>query len=352
LIILVGNEKIGQEMMKVFFKLIMTMMFSLNSFAYQPTVESLFRNGSNADIGNNTVVANILIERMEEDQEAIATEESSNEEVPTLKLPKYNAFKLQIFNENEEKPKFIQLDYANETFIKNQIAKVHYKNYLNLQSLGFTEENVEGKIFYATLYSLLNNKGDMLLELLKSLGSEVKTNQELLNMDKITLLNQYKEYLKQKMEDEENEEIKNPLNVEDPEEREKIREILKQKFYLDSPYVQKIKERESFFWHVKEAVFEAKFTDSERHLLSLVINTPNGKVEFTFKDYILFNSTHEFPKEILFKNVLGKTFKITLKKLSIFADTTEKFNKRLNRYETSVKENNIQDALIKPTFML
>ena len=63
-----------------------------------------------------------------------------------------------------------------------------------------------------------------LFNFLKKYGNNVKENSSLVNKEKLRLLSSYKYYVS-KVGDEENAELKNPLNPENEELKEKVKEI-------------------------------------------------------------------------------------------------------------------------------
>ena len=323
-------------------------------YGFTPTVESLFRNGSNGEIDQKTVAANILIESLVKD-ESTEVEESQSRGSDlglNLNLPKYTSLKLLFFNEGQRHPKLIQLDYIDSSFANNKRVSLHYKNSARLSSLGIMEENIDGRFFYSVMSSLLNNDGSLMVELVKSLGSSIKYNKELINQEKYQLLGRYKKYLEKKIQTNEDQEIKSPLVSEDSDKQSLINEVMKQKFYHESTNVKQLKEGDEFYWVVSDSVITAKFNDKNRHLKFIKLKTPSGNTEMVFRDYILYKSVHEFPREILFKTSLGREFKISLKKLSVFEDSSDQLSRRIQGYKKSIQENNIQKAQLKPPFLL
>lgn len=330
--------------------LLSVILLSLSQLAnaYRPTVESLFRNGSNGDVEQKTVIANLLIEAISDTNQ----EQNSSSFNTKLELPKYTTVKMLFYNDGQKNTKLVQLDYSDASFSSSKIAKLHYKNNLGLQSIGLLDENVDGRFFYAIMSSLLNNNGSLVIELAKSLGSSIKLNKELVNQEKYQLLGRYKRYLEKKIKANEDQSIQSPLISEDSEKQNKIDEIMNQKFYHDSSYVIQEKEGDHFYWLVRDNIVLAKFTDQARHLKFVKLNTPSGNVEMVFRDYILYNSTHEFPREILFRTSFGKEFKISLKKLSVLEDSSENMSRRIQKYKESISDNNIQAPILKPSFLL
>ena len=73
------------------FSVLLFLVYSTSILAYSPSLESLFRNANNMDVGNNTVMASMVI-----------TELDPNTNTPLEKednIPNKFAIKYVIFNE-------------------------------------------------------------------------------------------------------------------------------------------------------------------------------------------------------------------------------------------------------------
>jgi len=322
-----------------------SIIFSTTAFSYTPTVESLFRNGNNVDVGSNTIVGTLKIER-----------KIKPEQMELLKeFPIRSAVKVLFGNEREDRSKFIQIDYLDGIISNNTMSKIHYTPRLSLKNLSFTDQQIEGRVFYATLAVLLNNNPDLMMGMLKSLGSEIKTNEKSINSDLNSTLGNYKNYLKKVSEIEDEEllaEIENPLKPEADEDKKIVKDILKKPFFEKSPYVFRVRENNKFYWDINEPKIYARFDAETHRLLKLSIKTESGDIDLTFYNYILFNGQLEFPEIIYLKDLAGDMYEIKMKKIYSIKDTTESFNKRFQNYKKALKENTDIKVQIKPHFIL
>ena len=75
--------------------------FINTSYGYTPSVESLFRNSSNQEIGTNTIVGIIDIEKVVKEEASELVEDISYK----------SSIKILFGNENPDRPKFTQVDY-------------------------------------------------------------------------------------------------------------------------------------------------------------------------------------------------------------------------------------------------
>lgn len=312
------------------------------AFGYSPSVESLFRNASNEEVGEKTVIANLIFEKKLNENENL---QSSNQVS--------NKFYTKIIFGNFDKntKKFIQLNFIKDSFALDDIAKVVYRNNANVNNLGLTGENIEGQLVYSVLSSLLNNNGRWLVSTLNKIGSDVKLNNALVNEQKIELLKKYQNYLNRVSKDDSSDEA-NPLQDTNPEIQSEINQILKQPFYFKSLKVVQFKEKNKFYWQIDDQIFNARFEHESRQIKYLKVKTTLGEMEFYFKDFILHNSKNLFPKEILIKDFTGNEYSVTLAKLLVIEDNSDQFRTRIDKYDENVKKNPPVILTNKPSFML
>ena len=71
--------------------LLIFVLYTTNSFAYVPTVESAFRHGANPEVTANGIVLNLLVKKLN-----LSTSSSSPEEVSLLKETKASIAQIAI----------------------------------------------------------------------------------------------------------------------------------------------------------------------------------------------------------------------------------------------------------------
>lgn len=311
--------------------------------AYIPTVESLFRNGNNADIGNQTVVAEFSVERK-------VTEENAS----LLKdIPLKTAYKVLIGNENEDRPRFIQIDYRSGVIADETMNKVNYRNVFSLRAMGLNSEQKEAKIFYSLISSLLNNNSTLLMDFLESEKSVIRKNNELVDKEQLALLNSYRYYLKEKKDESKQDSIPNPLKPESDDLRAKVKDILKRGFLTGSPYIKRSFIKSKFYWEVTTPKLFARFDNDTHQLKKFIWTGDEGKFEVDLHNYILFKGNTEFPEVIYIRDFQGYSYEIKMSKIISFKDNSSSFNARLDRYQDTVRENsNKVEEIIKPAFIL
>lgn len=323
------------------------LLFSIKAYAYIPTVESLLRNPGNQDVGNNTVVGVLNIERI------VKAEES---ELDTI--PRKNAIKILVGNEDIERPSFIQLDYRDAIVSDSTMNKIFYKRNFSLEKLGLKEMiHVEASAFYSLMTSLLSNNSSLFMDLFLSLDPGVKANKDLLNKEQQALLHKYKSYLAkitEKTTDEENKEtISNPLKPETDEDKLKIKEILRSTYLINDGQMKRIREKNSFYWDFVSPFVFARFDGETHKLKRMTLTTEQGKIEIDCYNYILFNGKLEFPEIIYYKDLSGQMFEIKMSKMYSIKDKPGAFIKRLNNYGKILNNNSERNSEIsKPSFLL
>lgn len=317
---------------------------SLAAFAYKPTVESLFRNGSNGEIGSNTAMATFVLKQKIKDSEkeqasspeALGAESSEAD----IKVPSIFTYKTLISNEGDT-PKLVQVRYLGSIASGAAMNDVRYIPQMTFQGMRLGSEQLEKKFFYSLLSTLVNNRGDLMINFLRDIGVEVQSNMDRVDKEQLYHLGKYVEYLK--LDEEARAEQENPLEPSDKDEAEKMAEIFKRPFLTPSPYVKRMKEGQEFFWVVEGEKVYAKFSHDDHKLLEMRVSTESGDISVKCFNYILYGQDIQFPELVLLKDLSGAEYMLNMKKISNFADTSEKFTKRLGNYQealTKNKENN------------
>jgi hypothetical protein len=329
--------------MNKLFAILCLFIFTNDVFAYIPTVESLFRNGNNVDIGTNTVAATFYITRLRKEDESESPERDSSK----------TAFKLVIGNENEERPRLVQLDFRNGLVSDETMNRIHLKSNFAIPNLGLNSEQDEAKIFYSIISSLVLNKSKMIMEYLTAIDPSLRKNKQLIDKEQLGLLNSYRRYLKKKNNEENSEELKNPLKPELEEQKEYVKKTMSRSMLNETSTLKRVLKNGKFYLELNSEKIYANFSNKNHQLKKLVINTPKGKIELDFHHYILFGGGLEFPEIIYFKDLTGQTYEIKMTKMSQFKDNTANFYKRIKRYEKTIEasQNNIEEV-IKPPFIL
>src|SRR5690606_7556519 len=276
-------------------KFLLGLIFCIQSaWGFVPTVESLFRNGSNPDITGNVAILNLKITKM--DPSGIMQEASN---APT------EYFKI-YYTKLDEVYKLNQLKYTDESFDDKKI--IHHSYYPNYNAFSFANQPAvtEKSLFYGVLNSLVLHDGQFLVSYLKSVGLPLRLNKEIINREKIQLLAQYKQYLVTINQDREaRKTLENPLRPSDPNKREQAESIMNESMYVDTQQVKLSKDGGEMSWRVNVEGFDASVSYRKRYLQKITFKGAAGDLEFLFKDHALVNASHVLPKQILIRDFNG-----------------------------------------------
>ncbi len=318
--------------------------YSVVCWGYFPTLDSLLRNGSNVDIGKDTVVANLMVREINPELNTPMIKESGV-------VNKY-AMKILIVNERESNPLITHLKYKGGVISRSTLVSFENKNLKLIPRFFPSGENIDGELFYALLGMLLNNESRLLIHQLKRLNAKVKYNTELVNAQKLSLLNSYKKYLMQlKDQNEEDSDLENPLYPEGEAAKKRVKEVREANFLKRDPLVSRIKVENDFYWEVVGENIYMKF-NTNHQIKDIRLETTLGTMELTFGKFVNFGSQMKFPEFIWFTTTSGRKYEIKAERVSKFKDSLAAHSSRLKRYEGYVKENNIVDDEVKLPFLL
>lgn len=308
--------------MMLYLKSVFLLLVSFNVFAVGLTPESLFRNASNADVTQDSVVANFLVKK--------TTEE--NAPIFYLKV---------VYGKEGDQKRYQQVVYDGGEMNSAQIMSIfHSTNFDTV--LG---HNPEQDMIHYIFYSLLFNESQPVVGYLKSLGVEIKMNAESYNKEKLKLFDKYRAYLKTNSQVE-----PNPLRPTTPEEKAKVHEIMNSSlFEINSDHAKIIQKNKKLYIKLNYSHFSSLFTNDE-HRLSEFDFSAKGNFSAVFEEYSMLDGLHHFPKHITIK-INDDIFRLQTISVKYFTETTADFSKRALGLETQAKKNNKAALVIKPKFL-
>lgn len=307
-----------------------SIIISFNCFSYTPTLDSLLRNGNNSEIATKSVVANIKIKEI--------SPTNQNEE-----LTGETALKYVIYNENEQRPQMVELEYAGGNITSSMLMGFKYINIKDLKSINIPSNKIESQVYYSLLVMLLNNNSRPLIDFLQSQNIKVLDNRNLINENKIRLISAYKRYLQESKDDESNVR-ENPLKPEDPKDLEKVNEVMSESFLRQDQLVKRVKDKNEFYWVAQSDNLFIKFNKDHRMKIFRLL-TDLGTIEVTLGRFVVMGSQQEFPEFIWFKTLSGKKYEIRATKYSSFKDNKDSHRNRLKRYSKYKEQNKVSSQL-------
>ncbi|MBL6988914.1 MAG: hypothetical protein ISR65_04015 [Bacteriovoracaceae bacterium] len=319
--------------------------FTINqTFAAYPTLEGLFRNGSNRELTGNMVVVKLMISKKQ-----ITPMESEGflegligSENPKVTFTPLN-LKLIFSLEHENYVSLLQLKYLDSLMSKGTLFDTAYIPNL-FTKIKKDNESFERSLLYSILmmFALNDSKGFAYI-LSKHLPS-FTLNKEIMSQDKKSLLKRYKHYLMAISDNPDDEsELESPLEPNSIDAKKKVQDTMKLNMYKKSEYLNLIRKDNNLFWEVKiedpKTSFYALFSNSKHRLKELTLQIDDVKYEIYCEDYILFDGIHEFPKMILLKVGENEFFNIRVLAYQEFVNSGKNLRQRTRQYRKILAEN-------------
>lgn len=307
-------------------KLIIFTLITTNlAFASGPTVEGLFRNGSNPALVGDTVAMNIKFveQTLSVKQEtAEGAEEVNSDEAPQTQESFYKV----IFSMSSGQPlKALQVRYLYEAMEIDQVLSV--KNFENLNATLAQESSFERLLVYSFILMYGLNDSSGFSEFLKRYGRGYVTNKEMVNKEKINLYEKYKEHLRSESEG------PSPLEPETEQDKENVAKILSAPFYKGERNATLVRNGPEFLWEVNLDTFKAQFDHTNRKLMKINVATFEGEVEIDVGPYVAVNGEFELPTFILLRYDSGRSVKIYFSGYQDFNSRNKKFAERYTDYQ-------------------
>lgn len=319
--------------------LFLLILFSSEVLAFVPTIESLFRHGSNAEVTANGVSFTMVMKKV-----------LPGDEGKTQSLAD-DYFRIFLTRGTGDNLKIAQARYRDNTFSGSSLEHKIYYSTFSPYTLKPSVEQMEKGVFFALVNSLAYNNGSHMVNYLKTLGVPVKLNSDLINREKIEYLASYKRYLVTINEDKAAKKTEeNPLRPEDAAARERVEAVMDESMYIDTKQVKLAKEEGEMAWFAEAGPFTAVFAYNSRDLVKLVFKSAAGEMEIRCRNYGLLNGTHRFPKTIMIRDFSGDNYQIDVTDLRHYIEKEDDIVRRLKKWDTILKGKESQ--LLRPDFLL
>jgi hypothetical protein len=319
-------------------KILVLLSISFSVFAYVPTVESLFRNGSNPDLTQNAAVVTFKITPV--NPLAEKGEQAQGQSVWV---------KLIYHLGGGGRIKLSQLTYRSSAINDTAADSKVFFSEMSSNAFDQSVEMTERGLFYSIMNSLVVNDGTFITQFLKTRGINVALNDEILNQEKKQLLERHKTWLIKTRGGRQANGEDSPLTPASALEREKVNHIMSLPMYASSGQIGLVRFEGEAAWNIKADGFEAWVGDSNRDIKQVNYKTSAGESEFVAKDYIKYNGTTPLPRLITFKNSKDLHFNIEPISIRYFNESGQDLVNRLKRYDKEVKAP--RDSVTKPYFL-
>lgn len=308
--------------------------------ASTPTMEGLFRNGANAEIGGEVTHLQFVIEEKNNDllMEKLKLEGNEPKLAEILALEKMPAKYIEIFliPEGARNYDALMVEHAQKSF-DGKILRVEFMS--GFSSRLKKDGNTNRNLLYSLIMMQGANESDPIIRLLKSLDKGFELNREIMNGDKVALLKRYQKYLSVTKNDRTmRAEMESPLNPNDDSKKQYVSSVEKSRMYRLSPNVKLIRENSLFFWLINLEKIQARFFSDSHQLDYLKLSVGEGQIEVNCSDYILFDGRFKLPRFFMFKEKGDRLYKISWHAVKTLNKSTFKVQERLDKLKSSVSE--------------
>ncbi len=315
-------------------KILVLCLFTSSAFAFVPTVESLLRNGSNADVTANGLSIAFVVKKIQAGEK---TDQASTDASLLQNDREEDYYKLFITKDGDS-IKLAQARYKNKNFSDDALEHKVYYPHFNAFTMKPSHEQSEKGIFFGLIDSLALNNGAHLVNYLKSLSVPVKLNSEIINREKVEFLASYKRYLFTVSKDPGARKTDaNPMKPEDSSAKERVEAIMNEPMYVDTKQVSLAKDSGSISWMINAGAFEAVVSQNEREVQRLKYKSQSGDFEIICKDYWLANGMHRLPRFLLIKDYSGQNYQVEILNLRHYIEKEDDIARRLKAWDTVLK---------------
>ena len=322
---------------------LITLIVSSQAFAYVPTIESLFRHGSNADVTSSGVSFRLALKKIVPGEEGKAPS--------SIELKPEDYFKIFLMKASGDNLKIAQARYSDNTFSETSLSHKIYFSAFSPHTLRPSVEQMEKGVFFALINSLVYNNGSHIVNYLKTLGVPVKLNDDLINREKIDYLASYKRYLVTINQNKSSKKTEsNPLRPEDAATKDRVEAVMNESMYVDTKQVRLVKEEGEMAWFAEAGPFSAVFSYNTRDLMKLVLKSAAGEIEILCRNYGLLNGTHRFPRTMLIRDFSGDNYEVEVTDFRHYIERDDDMVRRLKKWDSILKGN--ESASPRPDFLL
>jgi hypothetical protein len=303
--------------MKIFF---LCLLFCLNALAIQTPPESLFRQASSQEITGNTVSVNYLIRKNSAEGEQLFY-------LRVIAGVEQEKFRMSQFL-------FSSADMGNDKLI-HAFSTSNIEGHSGKDSAKDSFANV---VYY--LYLLQNKK---FFSYLKSLEPELKSNSELVNKEKVKLLEGYKAHLQKNSDT-------NPLRPTTLEEKKKVNELMESSLYQAEPqHYEMVLNHKTVEIKLTYPHFTAYFNNQDHRLqhLDLILK---DNISYHFEEHVNLNGVNLLPKFINLK-INDDSYRIQTLSVKNVTESFVDFDKRATATDALAKKNNSGKTHPLPQFI-
>ena len=309
-------------------------MVSIGAQAYVPTVEALFRHGANPDVTTNAMVLS-------------ASVSSYNPFAEKTETTGKQLWVKWIYNVTPQgKLRLTQLIFNSATMAESALVDKTYISDLSPKS--FNANSIERGLFISMLNSQLINDGSFMVDFLRLAGVPVRLNNEIVNQDKVALLQRYRGWLNRNKANRSNGE-ESPMSPASPADRERVTRLMSSPMFLETQQVALSRFHGEPAWHITAEGFDGYVDDAQREIRQLLLRRATGEIEISCRAALLLNGTHRMPRQIVVRNTQDQSHQVNLISLKHYHEGPNDLLARLRRYDQVLSRK--QEAIDRPAFL-
>lgn len=351
--------------MKLAYRFFLIFLWPILVLATNPTEEGLFRNGENPDIGSDLLIYKIQI-KSQRNVTVLSTEQEENtttdqvapsentsnttaqttgeKTLPALEaqveiVEQTNYIRTIVFNNNESNPQYLFLFYDAPTYANSSLKKII--PIMSQRNILSTQYDETSHILIGLLQMFTMNQSEILVNFLKNIEPNFKTNKEALNQQKVALYKKYHDYLKIIKENpdlKDDESLENPRAPKDEEKMKLVQEIEAQPMYTPSAAVSLKRDENGFFWSLTHNNVQAQFDHGTLFLKQLHIKSVHN-YNVDVEKFILYTNKFQLPPSFII-DVEGKE-KVTVKfdSFTTYPNSKVQIAERIDYYSQMIEKN-------------
>lgn len=318
--------------------LVLSFLYPLTTLASTPTMEGLFRNGANAEMGGEVITLRVMFEEKSNDllMERLKIEgnEAKLQEMLRLERMPTKYLELILVPEGSRNYDGLISEHSSRSFDSSLVRAEFYPGFTSRLK---KDSNVSRNLLFATILMLGANESDPMVKLVKSYNKDFEYNRDVMNSDKIALLKRYQKYLAVTKDDRTmRAEMESPMNPTDETKKQYVHSVDKSRMYRISNNVKLIRENSLFFWLVSLERLQARFFNDTHQLDFLKMNVGEGQLEITSSDYILLEGRFRVPRYFMFKDLNDRLYKVSFVSIKTGAKNSFKMTERHEKMKTLI----------------
>lgn len=319
---------------------------SFNVGAAYPTPEGIFRFGPKVNYIDDLVLLDVVIHKMKSAEDQVSGDYVSSSLGSRSEKKQEQRFLQFIFAPKERRVELLQVEFSSGDFEERNAIESRYMT--NLLGQLRSDQQTTRTFFYSLIGMYSLNSSEFISDLLSRSVPGYKLNRELMNREKMALMNRYKRYLQERREERDGEEGKeeliSPLSPEDPEKRQHVNTIMASPMYERDKNISLVRENRNFFWELSYDNFNAKFTSDDQYLRSAYLRMAEAPIRLNISQYVLVGGRKELPESMIYETPRGDVFRIDLVNFRRVTNRGDRLSQMAANYQKIIEERRSEET--------